>query len=206
MNQMKNLKLVVTAAAFSCMIALSGCASIISGSSQNVSFKSEPPGATLAVDGRDMGKTPVTINLKRKKDQHFTIALDGYNTQEFSLNTGFNPWFLGNIVTGGLLGSTTDSVSGAINEYSPDYYNIMLVPVKASVLSPSAESKAYIIANYKNILEELNTTPGQYTNALLTLLKVAPTKQSEAVSILRELAKYNSDIVDFANRVTASLS
>ena len=52
-----------------------------------------------------------------------------------------NPWFFGNIVIGGLLGSTTDGVSGAINEFSPDQYFVTLSPNTPFGISTSKPRK-----------------------------------------------------------------
>lgn len=42
----------------------SGCASLISGSTQPVTFNSSPDGASVTLSGQVLGKTPVTIVLK----------------------------------------------------------------------------------------------------------------------------------------------
>lgn len=201
----KKFKVVVAALVCYGVVNISGCASIISGGAQEVSFKSEPDGALIIIGGREIGKTPFTTKIDRKSDQVVTIKLDGYKTQEFPFTTTMNGWFFGNIVIGGLFGSSTDSATGAIHEYSPSFYNITLVPVKTSSFIPQDEVRSYVVVNYRAILEELNSTPGQYVNSLWSLLKITPDKQPAALIALKKLSETNMDIVEFAKKVSAQL-
>src|SRR3989338_382530 len=92
------------------LVALAGCASIISGRTQEVSFASNPEGVTVTVNGRILGKTPLTINLQRKSEQSLVFSKDGYKTLSMQFETSINGWFWGNILLGGLIGSTTDGI------------------------------------------------------------------------------------------------
>ncbi|MDA0792277.1 MAG: PEGA domain-containing protein [Bacteroidetes bacterium] len=47
-------------------LIISGCASIIHGPTQMVNFMSQPVGATIIIDGKEYGKTPRSIELRRK--------------------------------------------------------------------------------------------------------------------------------------------
>ena len=102
---MKNLLLIL-----SILIFISSCATIMTGKTQEVTFDSEPQGAEVAVNGRVIGKTPTTIQLDKKKDQTVSFKLEGYKTQTRTLETKVNTWFMGNIVLGGFIGSTTDGI------------------------------------------------------------------------------------------------
>ena len=81
-------------------------------------------------------------------DQSITFEKEGYETYTAQLSTTTNPWFFGNIVIGGLLGSTTDGVSGAIHEFSPDQYFVTLKPDTPTGISTSKprQIKEIIIA------------------------------------------------------------
>lgn len=111
-----------------CALSLSACASIVSGGHQSVTLNSNPEGATVAVDGNTIGKTPMTTFLKKKPGQNVMFTLDGYMPITTQLQTGVNPWFFGNIIIGGLIGSSTDALSGAIYQYSPSQYLVTLQP------------------------------------------------------------------------------
>lgn len=201
MKKSSYVKLVAMALFCFGIMNVTGCATIISGGGQEVTFKSEPEGAIVVIGGRELGKTPFTSRIDRKSGQEVIIRKEGYKQQSFPLATTVNGWFFGNFILGGAFGSTTDSVSGAITEYSPSFYNITLTPEKTSLNLESSEVKSFVIANYKSILEELNTAPGQYINSLWTLLKIAPEKQAKTYGELKKLIETNKDIVDFAQQV-----
>jgi hypothetical protein len=189
--------------AFVC-IFLTGCASIISGRHQEVTFRSSPDEALVTIDGRAIGKTPLTAQIERKNNpQVVTIEKQGYKTETFQLKSTVNGWLFGNLVLGGLLGSTTDSVTGAAWAYSQDMFSITLNPIGATTPSIKSEVRTFVIANYKSLVEELNTKPDQYLKALFALMKVQPEKQDDFTKKVKQLADENKDIVDFADKVAA---
>jgi hypothetical protein len=108
---------------------LSGCASIIKGSTQSVEFASRPNGAKLFLDGKEMGVTPQTLDLRRKarrktdiagkKEYTVKIEMEGYAPYETKLTRKLNGWLFGNLVFGGLIGIVIDATSGAMYNLSP---------------------------------------------------------------------------------------
>jgi hypothetical protein len=183
----------------------SGCASIISGKGQEVTFNSEPQEATVTVSGRVMGKTPITTRIDRASGQSITFEKEGYKTQTMALATTVNPWFWGNIILGGLIGSTTDGISGAFYEYSPSQYFITLAPTAPATIPEQdtrrGEVKTFIIAGYKNIIQELATGEDVYLTSLFNLLKITPEEKPEAMSNLKQMAAKYMDIPTFADEV-----
>ena len=105
------------------IIICSSCASIFSGTTQNINFESSPSGATIFLDGDRVGTTPLTLKLKKKKYSSLRIELEGYNTitrqldKEFDLITLLSIfWDLG----------TTDLVTGAAFKYANNSYFVEL--------------------------------------------------------------------------------
>ena len=49
-------------------LLLSSCATIMSGSKQNVKFASNPSSATIFIDEVEVGKTPFEMKLARKSN------------------------------------------------------------------------------------------------------------------------------------------
>ena len=98
---------------------ISGCATIVSGKTQAVTFQSVPDGADVVVNGELKGKTPITFPLKRSDGNVLEIRKAGYKTHKGVLQTDLNGMFWGNILFGGLFGSTTDSATGSSREYAP---------------------------------------------------------------------------------------
>ncbi|MDH5434581.1 MAG: PEGA domain-containing protein [Gammaproteobacteria bacterium] len=109
-----------------CLFLLSACATIMDGETQILNIQSSPSGATVTINGQAVGVTPLTIPVTRMDNSVMKISLEGYNTQEIDMTTKLNQMFWGNFIFGGLFGSTTDSVTGASIEYSPNHFNIQL--------------------------------------------------------------------------------
>jgi hypothetical protein len=108
-----------------------GCASIVEGTSQNVSIISNVRGAHVIVNGVNVGTTPYSGPIKRGKSTTVTLQKDGYETKTITLNTEIEPIFFGNIIFGGVLGSTTDLATGAMYKYAPATLQIDLDKAQA---------------------------------------------------------------------------
>ena len=96
-----------------------GCASIFHGKMQPVSFSSTPPGAGVSLNGKDMGKTPLTVQLLRRDEQQVKIELPGYQPFEMRLTKGIDGWFWGNLLLGGVIGMVIDASTGSMYRLSP---------------------------------------------------------------------------------------
>lgn len=188
---------------------LGGCASIIDGSHQEVSFNSNPDDATVTLNGRVLGKTPITISLKKESGQSLVFSKDGYKPYSAQLETRIDGWFWGNIVFGGLIGSTIDSISGAMHEYSPSQYMVNLQQEGAGRLESSTptdakqKAKEYIVLGYSNILSDISKGSGQYLASLLEILKIPKEGEAEATKKIHALSDVYSNIPEFADRVIA---
>jgi len=191
------------------VIFSSGCASIVKGRYQEVSFQSMPDGATVTVDGRTLGKTPITANLLKSSGRIIIFEKDGYKPLTMSLETRMSGWFWGNIVLGGFLGSSTDAATGAINEYSPSQYMVTLQPmssnqIAAAVQRPQGDRvKEFVIVGYANLRADLNAGSGQYLTSLLELLGIGGSKRQEKAILLKNLATKYPNVMEFAEQVAA---
>ncbi len=96
-----------------------GCATIISGSDQEIKFQSHPDSATVTIDGRALGKTPLIQKLSRKDKHAVRFELDGYAPVDMTLTRTVNGWVFGNIVFGGLIGVAIDGITGAMFALKP---------------------------------------------------------------------------------------
>ncbi len=182
---------------------ISGCASIVTGTDQTLTFNSEPDGATVTVAGRVVGKTPLSVQIDKGKNQSLTFEKEGYKTYTTQLSTTTNAWFWGNIVIGGLLGSTTDGASGAINEFSPDQYFITLTPDNGYGLSTSKprKIKELVIAFADDIRLELTSNGGESTDAILAVLDIDKTDKDTTLIVLEKLASQNRNDLEFAQAI-----
>ena len=202
------LRRLVLASAVS--LCFTGCASLVDGNSQPMSFASTPDEATVYINGQAVGKTPVTIPIKRKSgDQQLKFSKEGYKDVELTLISNINPWFFGNVVSGGLLGSTTDGLSGAAFKYDPSSYMVTLPAldaVSATVATSRDERQkivGFIVAGYQGIILELNSNKeGQYLKSLFELSKGGEKSLSgqEGMKKLRALSEVYQNIPEFAER------
>jgi len=99
------------------------CATIVSGSKQNVKFSSNPSTATIFIDEVEVGKTPFEVRLERKNEHSVRIKLEGYQTYETRLTKKFNGWYIGNLLFGGIIGLIIDPITGAMYNLSPSEIN-----------------------------------------------------------------------------------
>ena len=100
--------------------ALTGCATIMHGTSQDIGFQSSPTNAKVLVDGLPMGNTPVVAKLSRKDNHIVKMNLDGYQPFEATLTRGTSGWVWANVVFGGLVGLAVDAMSGGLYNLTPN--------------------------------------------------------------------------------------
>lgn len=100
-------------------ILLVGCGTIIHGGSQDVSVASEPSGATVEIDGTEVGDTPLTKSLDRGSQHTIEISMDGYQAEQVVVDKNVSGWVAGNIVFGGLIGLVVDASTGGMYKLSP---------------------------------------------------------------------------------------
>src|SRR3989442_2449237 len=178
-----------TLALLSCLMllfVLEGCASIMHGTSQEMTFQSNPDDVTVTVTGRVIGKTPITTRLDKKSGQSVVFTKEGYKPVTMELATTLDPWFWGNIVLGGFIESTTDYINGSVHEYSPNQFFVSLQPVGPVMESPTLKSqrekaKEFIVSHFVNLVADLSKGGGENVSSLMLLLNIG--KQNEASSL-----------------------
>ena len=197
------MKKIIYTMSLSLILLVSGCASIITGTDQNLTFNSEPDGATVTVAGKVVGKTPLSVQIDKGKNQSLTFEKEGYKTHTTQLSTSLTPWFWGNIVLGGLVGSTIDGVSGAINEFEPDQYFVTLTPETPFGMSTSKprQIKEIIIAFGSEVRKQLVAGGGESVDALIEILELENTDKQTTLKALNKLANQYSNDLEFANSI-----
>lgn len=110
------------------IVSQTGCASIITGTSQNIMINSEPSGAKVITDTGLTVITPATIRLPKGRAIVLTAQKDGYEKSTQVLNTSFNGWFIGNILLGGLIGMIVDLADGAYVSFDRSNVFFSLTP------------------------------------------------------------------------------
>ena len=130
------------------IVVFTSCATIFTGTSDRISFTSEPPGATVFIDGNEQCITPCNVRVARSlNERDVAISLDGYEVRMITLDREFNLVSILNF--GNLLGWGIDALSGAIFRYEPESYHATLTPLtRTGMMQPV---KIYIDEENKTV-------------------------------------------------------
>jgi|SRR5579864_2532371 len=120
-------------------LGLCACATIIHSPRQQVAISSTPAGATISIDNKEVGQTPLVTRLARRDEHVLRIELAGYQPFQATLHRKVSGWVLGNIVFGGLVGLAIDAVSGGMYELRPDQVSAALTSGQARIERRSGE-------------------------------------------------------------------
>jgi hypothetical protein len=99
------------------ILSLSGCASIMTAEQQsiNVTASHNQP-IDVTVDDKGTTSPGTVVVLRDGKDKVVRTSADGCDSAT-PIKKSITPVFFGNIVIGGLLGSTTDASTGKMWDY-----------------------------------------------------------------------------------------
>jgi hypothetical protein len=117
------------------LAALGACASIGSGTSQQIVVNTDPPGAMCGLYREGFRIAAVTPTpgaatvQKTKHDITIICLLPGHQQAELRNNSGAEAMTFGNLIIGGGIGWAIDSASGADNKYDSPV-NIRLLPLQ----------------------------------------------------------------------------
>ena len=124
---------------------LTGCASIISGPTQNVTITSDPVEAEVTITNKagvviHKGMTPQVIELKKSRGYFkgetykLQVSKEGYVPQETTIDSYPNGWYIGgNLIFGGLIGYIiVDPLTGSMFTLTPDQVNAKLAKEEKS--------------------------------------------------------------------------
>jgi len=172
-------------------IVISGCATIMDGKQQSVTFNSIPSGADVYMNGKHLGKTPLNITIdKPKENGQLKFSKAGYKTLEMTVNKKMSSWLLGNIIFGGTFGTTTDYASGALYEYDPHSIQVTL---EAEGMSQAGKTRfmaenqlrRYILMNFSELSVDLANEKGEFLTGLFTQIHVDTAHATQTVTDLQ---------------------
>src|SRR5689334_21682422 len=96
---------------------LSGCATVTRGTTNQVTFVSEPAGAEMQTSVGHRCTTPCTIEFSRKQEFVATFSKAGFKPEQVTVQTRVAgsgaAGFAGNLVVGGLVGMGVDAATGS---------------------------------------------------------------------------------------------
>lgn len=118
-------------------LTLGGCATIVNGPTQKVEFASEPPGATVKVDGIPIGITPTSLDLKRDSSHQVSFEKSGYTESEEIVSQKWSWWFAGNVLIGGIIGMIVDASTGDMYNLTPETVSPALIAQTTPAAAPA---------------------------------------------------------------------
>lgn len=128
-------------------IILAGCATIFSGTSNEISFSSNVDPVKVYIDGLNVGNTPLKATVEKKAGLGRLVRFekDGYRTEEFNLKNKFDTVAILDI-TSVVTSGGIDILTGAMMEYSPKQYHIEMLEDNQAI--PANYSKQIQFASF----------------------------------------------------------
>lgn len=133
----KTFTIAVVAAA---AIQVTGCASIIKGSTAAINVTSPPVTGANCMLSSSQGNwqvtTPASVTVERsKEDIQVRCTKEGYQDATAIIPSNFEGWTVGNLVFGGIIGVGVDAATGAMNDY-PNAFQVPMTPLNQVTLTP----------------------------------------------------------------------
>lgn len=156
------------------VVLLGGCATLISGTTDELSFSSNVDPVKVYIDGLKVGETPLKVDVEKKAGEGRLVRFekDGYETQEFKLRNKVD-WVIISDVSSVIISGGIDVLSGAIMEYSPKQYHIEMVEMSApdtALGSKQIQFASFVLTMSEEIQENLAIGEGPALDALVELV------------------------------------
>ncbi len=155
-------------------IVLTGCATIFSGTTDDISFSTNADPVKVYIDGLKVGDTPLKVAVEKKVGQGRLVRFEkaGYKTEEFNLKNKFDTVAILDI-TSVITSGGIDVLTGAMMEYSPKQYHIEMIEDGQVILggqSKQIQFASFVLTNSEVIKENIVAGGGEALDALLSLI------------------------------------
>jgi hypothetical protein len=188
-------------------VFLTGCATLLDGTSQKLTFSSSPSGATVKINDQKVGETPLTINRVRE-DQALRVEISkpGYQTATRTISSKFNNRVISNI-GGGTYGLTSAGVDflnrNPLYQYKPSGVHASLQPQQASLqqrkkFQERERLRKFILTAYPSLMTQIKQKKGPYLDTLVNQLD---TDDGTVVEKVQESLQNARNRVHFAELV-----
>ena len=130
-----------------CLLMVSGCATMLKGTTDQITVISDPPGAQVTSNSSPVGVTPVSFTVPSKEDLNLQVSKPGYQAatmqNEANFRWGYEIWaFLAYIIPG-----IVDCADGAAWGHDNLVMTTHLEPVAAAAAPPAAAIAPVAAAN-----------------------------------------------------------
>jgi hypothetical protein len=117
-------------------LSLGACATVTRGTTEQITFDSEPPAAMRTSTGLSCPTTPCTLEVNRKSEFVASFSKEGFESQDVMIQTRVAgsgaAGFAGNILVGGIIGMGVDAATGSTLEHYPNPVTVSLAPMAVS--------------------------------------------------------------------------
>jgi len=153
---------------------LTGCATMFSGTSDEITFSTNADPVRVYIDGLNVGETPLKVAVEKKVGKGRVVRLekDGYKTEEFNLRNKFDTVAILDI-TSVITSGGIDVITGALMEYSPKQYHVEMLKDNQVALvghSKQIQFASFVLTNAEPIKENLAVGGGEALDALILLV------------------------------------
>ena len=125
------------------LLAGSGCASIVTpGRFRPVEVKTHPTGAQVFLNEKYEGRSPLTLQVDRKRDHRVRFLLEGREPYDETIESGLNGWVFGNILFGGPIGLIIDLINGSASSPKPGKFDVYLLRPGGDYADPDQREAA----------------------------------------------------------------
>lgn len=136
---------------------VSGCATVISGTSVKYETSSDPKGAKVVFLNGVTCNTPCKMKLRRKEDTRADITLDGYDPTYVLVQSKLGGASFGNILLGGGVGAIVDGANGASNRLFPSPLIVKLAPAGSNQGAQLLDAKGNVTMSVKEHNNKVRT-------------------------------------------------
>jgi hypothetical protein len=158
------MKLMSGAALAGLAFVLSGCATVINGTSQDFALDSDPQGAQVTLTNGYSCVTPCQVELKRKNDIRADFTRDGYEPAYVLIQSRTGGAMAGNLLLGGVIGGVVDASNGATNYLFPEPLSVRLARLgseqDAVLLDKEGAVSGTVTAHNDSVREDVAETIG----------------------------------------------
>jgi len=203
-SQMSRRNIYYACLLFLTIITLSSCATIFSGSRQQVSFNSDPPGAVVKVKGEAVGMTPMVANIKRASNRQVTFTREGFEPAQVQLKGNFNPTVLWNILWLPIPMFGVDYATGAAWRYNNHNVFVNLRPTAVTRDAPGATELDRTVIRWRFDTDPrgariswrvISSVPEVVKNTNETYLSTTPFEETRAFDILGLTYENSNNVV-----------
>lgn len=142
------------------LIFSTSCATLLTGTKQNVSIDSNPQGADIIIDGQKLGVTPSKVKVDRELDalledgKEIQLDMQGYRKNGYYLDAEIN--LVAILNTMNLMFWGIDVATGAVTKYE-NYYKFELMPLEddfSTLDRNTTDDKYDKLIKLKNLLDD----------------------------------------------------